>query len=262
MKPKHVSILFAILLVIGISTATINSMQQSVSVAPTVTPTPVASDLFNPGQGSKTTQTNGIDPLFNTQQKQVPQQQIIPTPTPRQIKQYRQFPGILATQELSNKKAIIETNKGNIEFEIFPEATKAVSSFIFLVRDGFYDGLIFHRVEPGFVIQGGDPTGSGSGGPGYTFEDEPVVRNYDKGIVAMANSGPNTNGSQFFIMLDNKPDLPKKYTIFGKVISGQDVVSQIRIGDVMQKITIENFVSSTPTPTPTVNPTITPTPTP
>ena len=91
------------------------------------------------------------------------------------------------------------------------------------------------------MIQGGDPLGNGTGGPGYRFEDEPVTKKYDKGIVAMANAGPNTNGSQFFIMLEDNPQLPPNYTIFGKVISGQDVVDKIVIGDVMQKVTIENL---------------------
>lgn len=154
-------------------------------------------------------------------------------------KQYGQpFPQ-LSEAELQNKKAVIQTSKGVIEFEIFPEAPKAATNFISLSNDGFYDGLSFHRVVPGFVIQGGDPVGNGTGGPGYKFADEEVTRDYDKGIVAMANSGPNTNGSQFFIMLDDNPSLPKSYTIFGKVLKGQEVVSQIQKGDLMDRVTIE-----------------------
>ncbi len=165
-----------------------------------------------------------------------------PTPSTKMNKrQYTQFPGLLSTSELKDKKAVLVTSKGKIEFEILPEAPKAASNFVILTRDGFYDGLTFHRVEPGFVIQGGDPEGTGMGGPGYKFEDEPVTRDYDKGIVAMANSGPNTNGSQFFIMLEDNP-LPKKYTIFGKVISGQEVVDKIQRGDIIQKVTIEDIV--------------------
>lgn len=144
----------------------------------------------------------------------------------------------LSEEQLKNKKAVLETNKGNIEFEIYPEATKAATNFISLASDGFYDGLIFHRVEPKFVIQGGDPLGNGTGGPGYAFADEPITRKYLKGIVAMANSGPNTNGSQFFIMLEDNLNLPPNYTIFGKVIKGQDVVSKIQKGDVMEKVLI------------------------
>ncbi len=161
-----------------------------------------------------------------------------PSNQPKQIKKYSKFPGVLSESELTNKKTVLETNKGKIEFEIYPEATKAASNFIFLTNDKFYDGLTFHRVVPGFVIQGGDPTGNGTGGPGYQFEDEPVARNYDKGIVAMANSGPNTNGSQFFIMLEDNPTLPKNYTIFGKVITGKEVVDKIQVGDIMNKVTI------------------------
>lgn len=163
-----------------------------------------------------------------------------PSSSPKiNMKQYSQSPGVLPDDQLKNKKAVIETDKGNIEFEIFSDAPKTASNFIFLARDKFYDNLIFHRVEPGFVIQGGDPLGNGTGGPGYKFEDESVTKKYLKGMVAMANSGPNTNGSQFFIMLEDNLTLPPNYTIFGRVIVGQDVVSQIQIGDVMKKVTIE-----------------------
>lgn len=156
-------------------------------------------------------------------------------------KTYTQAPLPFPAKDLKNKKAVIETARGIIEFEIYPEATQAATNFIFLANDGFYDGLTFHRVAKTptpFVIQGGDPLGNGTGGPGYRFNDEPVTRKYTKGTVAMANSGPNTNGSQFFIMLADNPDLPPKYTIFGKVIKGQDVVDQIAVGDVMEKVSI------------------------
>jgi cyclophilin family peptidyl-prolyl cis-trans isomerase len=156
-------------------------------------------------------------------------------------KSYTAAPSPLAAKDLRNKKAVIETNKGAIEFEIYPEASQAATNFIFLANDKFFDGLTFHRVVPGFVIQGGDPLGNGTGGPGYRFNDEPVKRKYDKGIVAMANSGPNTNGSQFFIMLEDNPDLPAKYTIFGKVTKGQDIVDQIAVGDSMTKVTITSL---------------------
>ena len=95
---------------------------------------------------------------------------------------------------------------------------------------GYYDGVIFHRVVPGFVIQGGDPDGTGRGGPGYTFEDEPVTLGYARGTVAMANAGPNTNGSQFFICLQDLPQLPPKYTVFGQVLAGLNVVDAIAAG--------------------------------
>lgn len=164
-----------------------------------------------------------------------------PSPTLPSKKYYPNFPGELSLKQLQNKKAIIQTKKGVIEFEIYPEATKAASNFIKLSQDGYYDSLTFHRVEPGFVIQGGDPRGNGTGGPGYLFEDEPITRKYLRGTVAMANSGPNTNGSQFFIMLEDRLDLPPRYTIFGKVIKGQEVVEAIKVGDVMDKVLIQSL---------------------
>jgi cyclophilin family peptidyl-prolyl cis-trans isomerase len=150
-------------------------------------------------------------------------------------------PGVLSDEERTGKRIRIATEKGDIVFELFgAEAPIAVTNFLWLTTQGFYDGLTFHRVEPGFVIQGGDPNGNGTGGPGYRFADEPVTRDYDAGIVAMANAGPNTNGSQFFIMLEDNPSLPKNYTIFGKVISGMEVVRQIKVGDRMASVTVED----------------------
>jgi len=151
----------------------------------------------------------------------------------------------------------LETNLGNIKFETYDaDAPKAVGNFINLAEKGFYDGLIFHRVVKGFVMQGGDPLGNGSGGPGYKFDDElnsdteSYKIGYMKGVVAMANSGPNTNGSQFFIMLKDYP-LPHLYTIFGRVVEGQDVVDKIGLVEVdsndkplqtviMNKVSIED----------------------
>jgi len=125
--------------------------------------------------------------------------------------------------------ATLETNKGAITAELYPQdAPATVNNFVCLAEDGYYNNTPFHRIVAGFVIQGGDPTGTGSGGPGYQFNDEPVSRDYEKGILAMANAGPNTNGSQFFIVLDDlRGRLPKNYTIFGRVTSGQDVVDAI-----------------------------------
>ncbi len=123
--------------------------------------------------------------------------------------------------------ATIETSAGTLEAEFYPQdAPIAVNNFIFLARDGYYDGIIFHRIISGFMIQGGDPTGSGSGGPGYKFDDEPVTRSYTRGTLAMANAGPNTNGSQFFIMHADY-GLPPSYTIFGKLTSGEEIVDTI-----------------------------------
>jgi len=137
-------------------------------------------------------------------------------------------------------RAIIRTNKGDIHLQLNPaEAPLTVNNFVALARDGYFDGVTFHRVVPGFVIQGGDPTGTGSGNPGYKFQDEPVKRPYKAGTVAMANSGPNTNGSQFFICLEDQPNLPPNYTIFGDTVAGMDVVRNIRVGDVMQSVTVQ-----------------------
>lgn len=137
-------------------------------------------------------------------------------------------------------KATIRTNKGDIVLELNPaEAPQTVNNFIVLARDGFYDNVTFHRVVPHFVIQGGDPTGTGAGGPGYKFKDEPVVRPYKAGTLAMANAGPHTNGSQFFIVLEDQPTLPPSYTIFGDTVSGMDVVRNIRMGDQIQTIVVE-----------------------
>ncbi len=125
--------------------------------------------------------------------------------------------------------ATMQTSHGAIEIELFEgDAPKTVENFVKLSRDGFYDGVIFHRVIPDFMIQGGDPTGTGSGGPGYQFEDEFNDRRVERGALAMANSGPNTNGSQFFIVTaDACPWLDGKHTVFGRVTSGMDVVDSI-----------------------------------
>ena len=125
--------------------------------------------------------------------------------------------------------ATLHTNHGAIVVELFDDdAPKTVENFTKLARDGFYDGVIFHRVIPDFMIQGGDPTGTGSGGPGYTFEDEFNHHKVDRGALAMANAGPNTNGSQFFIVtVDAAPWLDGKHTVFGQVTAGMDAVDAI-----------------------------------
>ena len=139
----------------------------------------------------------------------------------------------LISQNVMDYEITLKTNKGDITFETFSDlAPNTVDNFVSLTEDEFYDGLIFHRVIEGFMIQGGCPDGTGRGGPGYTFDDEidpslDVYKGgYDKGIAAMANSGPNTNGSQFFIMVEDYP-LPPNYTIFGEVVKGQEVADQI-----------------------------------
>jgi cyclophilin family peptidyl-prolyl cis-trans isomerase len=127
----------------------------------------------------------------------------------------------------------LQTNKGAIEFELFDDdAPKTVANFLKLARDGFYDGVIFHRVIPDFMIQGGDPTGTGMGGPGYQFEDEFNDNKVVRGALAMANAGPNTNGSQFFIVTaEATPWLDGKHTVFGRVTNGMDVVDAIESVD-------------------------------
>ncbi len=141
--------------------------------------------------------------------------------------------------------ATISTEKGDIVLELFAkEAPKTVNNFVFLSRDKFYDGVTFHRVIKDFMIQGGDPTGTGTGGPGYKFEDEVDPKQnphrFDApGVLAMANAGPNTNGSQFFITHVPTPHLNGKHTIFGRVTKGQDVVDKIARGDKMTTVTIE-----------------------
>ena len=135
----------------------------------------------------------------------------------------------------------METNKGTIEIELFADAAPVtVNNFVFLAREGFYNGVTFHRVIPNFVIQGGDPTGTGSGGPGYRFKDEFVgnPHKHGTGYLSMANAGPGTNGSQFFITHSPQPHLDGRHTVFGKVTSGMDVVNSIKQGDKMTKVTI------------------------
>tara|TARA_B100000745_G_scaffold226556_1_gene151596 strand:+ start:534 stop:1091 length:558 start_codon:yes stop_codon:yes gene_type:complete len=143
--------------------------------------------------------------------------------------------------------AVIKTSKGDIHLTLYPEeAPMTVANFVNLAGRGYYDGLVFHRVIDNFMIQGGDPTGTGSGGPGYRFGDEfsPKRRHNSGGILSMANAGPNTNGSQFFITHRATSHLDDMHSVFGKVSSGQDVVNAIAQGDVMTTIVIEGDAST------------------
>jgi len=137
-------------------------------------------------------------------------------------------------------RVTITTDRGEMVLELDPALAPAtVNNFVGLARQGFYDGLTFHRVVPDFVVQGGCPQGSGTGGPGYKFADEPVRSEYTLGAVAMANSGPNTNGSQFFICIaDDSTKLAPSYNLFGKVETGMSVALAIAQGDVMKSITV------------------------
>ena len=198
--------------------------------------------------------------------------EVTPTTTPSSTpKTESLFPSMTPTfsinpEALAGQVAVIETDRGIIKLELFAkDAPKTVANFVNLINKGFYNGLTFHRVISGFVIQGGDPKGDGTGGPGYTFEDEinpkslglseATIKEYETqgykynssltshkmeaGVLAMANSGPNANGSQFFIVTDSaQPHLDGKHTVFGRVIEGMDVVKKIQQGDIMKKVTI------------------------
>lgn len=156
-------------------------------------------------------------------------------------KQYSKYPEMVIDPK-KTYKAVIKTNKGDIHLNLFAADTpKTVNNFVFLAHDQFYDGLTFHRVIPNFMAQGGDPNGDGRGGPGYRFEDETrgnSRQKHETGSLSMANAGPNTNGSQFFICHGPQPHLDGKHTVFGKVTQGQDVVNALKNGDVMNEVVI------------------------
>ncbi len=203
-----------------------------------------------------------------------------PTPTPQKLTKPP-----MTLDENSDYEAVLQTSEGEITIDLFEADTPVtVNNFVYLARTGFYDGTTFHRVIEDFMIQGGDPEGTGAGGPGYRFDDEPFEGEYTRGIVAMANAGPNTNGSQFFIMHADAPSLPKDYVIFGKVTAGLGVIDAIATANVsmnasgterskpvtpviVDSITINETpkVVDTPTPEPESTeeevPTETPTPT-
>jgi peptidyl-prolyl cis-trans isomerase B (cyclophilin B) len=156
-------------------------------------------------------------------------------------KQYNKYPDMVIDSR-KTYKALIKTNRGDIHLDLFAADTpKTVNNFVFLARDKFYDGLTFHRVISNFMAQGGCPDGDGRGGPGYRFEDETRGNSRQKhvtGSLSMANAGPNTNGSQFFICHGPQPHLDGKHTVFGQVTKGQDVVNSLRNGDVMNEVII------------------------
>ena len=156
-----------------------------------------------------------------------------PAPTAAEFNKIQHTYKVAPTNVIDTSKyycAGINTNRGLIVLELDPQyAPNTVNNFVYLADAQFYDGMIFHRVVPGFIIQTGDPTGTGTGGPGYKFNDEPVKGNYTQGCVAMANSGPNTNGSQFFICTANDTaKLQKSYNLFGRVVVGMDVAQKIQ----------------------------------
>lgn len=158
-------------------------------------------------------------------------------------KQYSSYPEMVITTS-KQYTGTIKTNKGDIQVEFFAkDAPLTVNNFVFLARDGFYDGVVFHRVIPGFVAQGGDPTGTGRGGPGYQFQDEVSpfkvpAHKHEAGVLSMANAGVNTNGSQFFIVYNPQPHLDGKHTVFGRVTAGMDVALALQPGDRMETVEI------------------------
>ena len=171
--------------------------------------------LLGAGCGSTQTPNSPATPSTNS------------TDTAMQSAELR-FPGILPAAEV-DKKVRIKTNKGDIVIQVMSDqGPRAASNFIYLVQKGFYNGTIFHRVIPDFMIQGGDPTGTGMGGPGYQFANDDVKSPYSDGVVAMANAGRDTNGSQFFIMVKDNP-LPPSYSVFGKVVEGLDIAHAISV---------------------------------
>ena len=153
-------------------------------------------------------------------------------------------PPAMSIDPKKSYQAKIKTNRGDIELELYPEyAPRTVNNFVYLANQGFYDEVIFHRVLSNFMIQGGDPTGTGRGGPGYRFEDETAGNplKHETGVISMANAGPNTNGSQFFITHSPQSHLNGNHTVFGMVIKGQDVVDTIEQGDAMTTVEIREY---------------------
>lgn len=170
-------------------------------------------------------------PAKNISDSQVESYSASPIPEPT-MKPNESTPPPVTIDEEKQYTAVLKTSEGDITIELNADKTPiTVNNFVSLAESGFYDDTIFHRVIKGFMIQGGDPQGTGSGGPGYRFDDEPFDGEYTRGTVAMANAGPNTNGSQFFIMHQDY-DLPKDYVIFGKVIKGIEVVDKIANAEV------------------------------
>jgi cyclophilin family peptidyl-prolyl cis-trans isomerase len=199
-------------------------------LAITPTPTPTLGDTPTVDVNGTATPSLGdtpTPPLGNT-----PTPQVVQLPGGRSYNQYAQ-PPLMTIDPQQRYTASVRTGQGAITIELFASETPVtVNNFVFLAQEGFYNGVIFHRVIENFMIQTGDPRGDGSGGPGYRFEDEPVNRSYSRGKVAMANAGPNTNGSQFFIVHGANVGLPPDYTIFGEVSQGMEVVDVIASAEV------------------------------
>jgi len=165
-----------------------------------------------------------------------------PTPAPKPAPKPKTYsaPPPMVIDTSKKYTATIETDKGNLVLELFAsDVPMTVNNFVFLAREGFYDGTTFHRVIPDFMAQGGDPTGTGRGGPGYSFPDEFTEHTHVAGALSMANSGPNTNGCQFFITYTPQHGLDGKHSVFGKLVQGMDVLEKIKNGDVMKRVIIK-----------------------
>lgn len=198
---------FAILVLLG---AGCNNKSEPTTPTNTISYTPPETKIIEPVTQTTTPPTSTINPN---------------PPKPMDLSQ--QKTPITLIEDNKTYTAVMKTTAGTMEILLNTKATPiTANNFVFLAKKHFYDNVIFHRVIKGFMIQGGDPTGTGSGGPGYRFNDEPFTGEYTKGTIAMANSGANTNGSQFFIMHADNP-LPPNYVIFGKVTNGLDVVDKI-----------------------------------
>lgn len=187
-----------------------------------------ADEDFDPTEAPRNTATPEPTATVTRDASSAGAQDAPPTKGFDELQQWDAPPAMMLEDGVDYRARII-TNFGDVTVDLFEgEAPNTVNNFVFLANQGFYENVPIHRVLAGFVIQSGDPTGTGTGGPGYRFADEPVVRDYTRGTLAMANAGPNTNGSQFFITLaDLSGQLPKNYTIFGEVVEGLDVVDQI-----------------------------------
>jgi len=163
-----------------------------------------------------------------------------PEPTPAPKPKTYSAPPQLTIDTSKQYIATIETVKGDLVLELFAsDVPKTVNNFVFLAREGFYDGTTFHRVIPGFMAQGGDPTGTGTGNPGYSFADEFTEHTHVAGALSMANAGPDTNGCQFFITYTPQHGLDGKHSVFGQLIEGMNVLEKLENGDVIKRIVIE-----------------------
>lgn len=212
------------LIIITFLTLSLTACQQTKSVEETLSQNTKVQDLLNPDREIKS----------NDQQSNIKLNENVEVADPNSTssekdnmkKQWKKAPEMQIDQS-KTYTATMKTDKGEMTIELYADKTPiTVNNFVFLAKEKFYDGVIFHRTIPGFMIQGGDPTGTGTGGPGYKFADEKFSGKYTKGTLAMANSGPNTNGSQFFIMHADY-NLPPNYVIFGKVTEGLDVIDAI-----------------------------------